>query len=67
MVSFLEPQWIDSDVALPIREEALIEAGTTAKIEDPTLRPDESKEAALKPGTLALLLCEITAVESIEK
>jgi hypothetical protein len=67
VVSFREPQWIDSEVGLPIGEEALIEAGTTAQIEDPTLRPNERKEAALKPGSLALLFCEITTVESIEK
>ena len=63
----LEPQRIDSDVGLLIGQEPLIEAGTTTKIEDPPLRPDEGKEATLKPGALSLLFCEISAVESIEK
>lgn len=65
--SLEEEQRIDSDVGLPIRQEALIEAGTATKIEDPPLCPDERKEALLKPGTLSLFFREIPTVESIEQ
>jgi hypothetical protein len=67
VVRSLELQRIDSDVGLPIGQKAPIEAATTTKIEDPPLRVDESKEAALKLGALSLLFCEIPAVESIEQ
>jgi hypothetical protein len=67
LIGSLEEERIDSDVGLPIRQEALIEAGTATKIEDPTLCPDERKEALLKPGTLSLFFREISTVESIEQ
>jgi hypothetical protein len=67
LVRTLEAQRIDSDVGLPIRQEALIEAATATKIEDPPLGPDESKEALLKPGTFSLFFREIPTVESIEQ
>jgi len=63
----LEAQRIDSDVGLPVGQEAFIEAGAAAKIEDPPLRPDEGKESLLKPGSLSLLFREISTVESIEQ
>jgi hypothetical protein len=67
LVRSLEAQRIDADVGLPVGQEALIEAGTATKIEDPSLRPDEGKEALLEPGTLSLLFREIPTVESIEQ
>jgi hypothetical protein len=67
LVGSVEEQRIDSDVGLPIRQEALIEAGAATKIEDPPLCPDERKEAPLEPGTLSLFFREISTVESIEQ
>src|SRR5262249_13778205 len=64
LVCPLQAQRMASDLGLPIRQEALFEAVTATKIEDPPLWPDESKEALLKPGTLALLFREIPTVES---
>ena len=66
-VRSLEAQRIDSEVALPIGQEALIEAGTATKIEDPPLGSDELKETLLKPGTFSLFYREISTVESIEQ
>src|SRR5215472_16812812 len=67
LVCIPQAQRIDSYVALPICQKALIGAGTATKIENPPLWPDEGKEALLKPGTLALLFREIPTVESIEQ
>jgi hypothetical protein len=67
LVGSLEEQRIDSNVGLPIRQEALIEAGPATKIENPPLCPDERKETLFKSGTLSLFFREISTVESIEQ
>jgi hypothetical protein len=67
LVRSLEQQRIDSDVDLPVAQESLVEAGTTTKVKDLPLGPDESKEALLKFGALSLLFRKIPPVESIEQ